>query len=122
MVKFTGQQFCSASGRESLIGLRINVIPDETAHAAPIEMLARVPSEECGCPEELWRIDGIELLFHFEDDGDSDAFIFAGDWEVETTMKATTLDDLRAKAFQWFADVMDTPEEDCRNKPAQKGA
>ncbi|KPU83726.1 hypothetical protein JI58_07840 [Marinosulfonomonas sp. PRT-SC04] len=104
---FTGKHYLSARGREELISLRIGKAPEVTEGPAPVEMLARVPSEECGCPEELWRIDSLELLFHFEADGDSDAFIFGGDFELETTLRARNLNDLRAKSFQWFADVID---------------
>lgn len=111
MVDFVGKHFVSRKGAEALADLRVGDVPKETG-AAPIEILARVPSDECGCPEELWRLDGIDLLFHFEDDGSSDAFIFAGDWELETALKARSLDDLRAKAFQWFADVIDAAVDD----------
>lgn len=115
MSVFIGKQYCSKAGREEIASMRVGNAPEVTDCPAPIELLARVPSDECGCPEELWRIEGIDLLFHFEDDGTSDAFIFAGDFELETALQATTLDDLRAKAFQWFADVMSQPEVDCRN-------
>lgn len=116
MVEFTGKHFCSQAGHAELKSLRIDGAPEITSGAAPIELLARVPSEECGCPEELWRIDGIELLMHFEDDGSSDLFIFAGGFEAENTVNARSLDDLRAKAFQWFADTMDTPEDESGNQ------
>jgi len=107
MVDFIGQHFVSTDGAEVLGDLRVGAAPEVTG-SAPIAMLARVPSDECGCPEEVWRLNGIDLLFHFEEDGSSEAFLFAGDWELETTLQARSLDDLRAKAFQWFADVMDT--------------
>ncbi|WP_371398883.1 hypothetical protein [Marinovum algicola] len=110
MVDFIGRHYLNAEGQEALSQLRVNS-PPEPKGTAPISMLGRLPSEECGCPEELWRLDGIDLLFHFEEDGQSEAFIFAGDWELETTLQARSLDDLRAKSFQWFADVMDHTEE-----------
>ncbi|ABF64374.1 hypothetical protein TM1040_1641 [Ruegeria sp. TM1040] len=110
MVEFIGKQYVSDDGAETLADLRVGstLKPQGTA---PISMLARVPSDECGCPEELWRLDGIDLLFHFEEDGQSEALLFAGDWEMETTLQARSLDDLRAKSFQWFADVMDFAAE-----------
>lgn len=107
MGDFIGYHFVSTDGAEILRGLRVGPAPEITGRA-PIEMLAQVPSDDCGCPEEVWRLNGIDLLFHFEEDGSSEAFLFAGDWELETTLQARSLDDLRAKAFQWFADVMDT--------------
>lgn len=95
------------SGDPALQDIRIDPTPPKSDGPAPIRMIARLPSEECGCPEELWQIDGLYLLFHFEEDGSSDAFIFAGDWEAETNLEARSLNDLRSKSFQWFADVMD---------------
>ncbi len=115
MTHFVGKHFISKAGAEELANLRVNASIKPTADPAPIEMLARVPSDECGCPEELWRVDGILLLFHLEEDGDSDAFLFSGDWEDETTIKARNLDDLRAKAFQWFAEKLNPEERDCRD-------
>lgn len=106
MVDFIGRHYASQEGAIAINELRLNGTVKPTG-TAPISMLARVPSEECGCPEELWRMDGIELLFHFEEDGSSEAFIFAGDWEQETSIEARSLDDLRAKSFQWLADIMD---------------
>lgn len=110
MTTFIGRHYISEDGANLLNEMRVGaaLAPIGTA---PISILARTPSDECGCPEELWRIDGIELLFHFEEDGKSEAFIFAGDWEMETTLQARSLDDLRAKAFQWFADIMDTADD-----------
>ncbi len=110
MTAFIGHHYISEEGANVLNEMRVGA---ELAPKGdtPISILARVPSDECGCPEELWRIDGLDLLFHFEEDGQSEAFIFAGDWEKETTLQARSLDDLRAKAFQWFADIMDTADE-----------
>lgn len=102
---FKGRTFVTEAGAEELRGLRVNSDVKPTGGRAPIELLARVPSEECGCPEELWLIDGITLLFHFEEDGTSDAFIFAGESELENHFIARDLSDLRAKSFQWLADV-----------------
>lgn len=107
MTKFTGPLFISDRGADELKTLRVNSTVTATGGRAPVELLARLPSEECGCPEELWRIDGIDLLFHFEHDGKSHAMIFAGDFEIEKEIEATTLNDLRAKAFQWFANAIE---------------
>jgi len=106
----TVRRYVSEAGAEAFNDLRIyaSVMPEGNP---PIKMLGRLPSEECGCPEELWRIEGIDLLFHFEADGKSEAFVFAGDFEAETTLTARTLNDLRAKAFQWFADIIDMGED-----------
>ncbi|MFV1719067.1 MULTISPECIES: hypothetical protein, partial [unclassified Phaeobacter] len=100
MTAFIGHHYISDEGANVLNVMRAGSRLSAKG-AEPISILARVPSDECGCPEELWRIDGLDLLFHFEEDGQSEAFIFAGDWEMETTLLARSLDDLRAKAFQW---------------------
>lgn len=110
MTAFIGHHYISEEGANVLNEMRVSAALTPTG-TTPIYILARVPSDECGCPEELWRIDGLDLLFHFEEDGQSEAFIFAGDWEMETTLQARSLDDLRAKAFQWFADIMDAADE-----------
>ena len=110
MKTFAGQPYVSTEGAEEMNCIRVAGYLKPTDGKAPVELLARVPSDECGCPEELWRIDGLLLLFHFEADGTSEAFIFAGDFETETALNAVSLDDLRAKAFQWFADLMDKGE------------
>ena len=117
MPPVVGRTFCNQRGREELGALRMRNIPDVTGATGPIEMLARVPSEECGCPEEIWNFEGLILIFHFEEDGNSEACIFAGDWETEKAFSSPTLDHLRADAFGWIAEVLNTPEPDCRDIP-----
>lgn len=53
------QQYCSEHGAEELAAIRVGGAPTPTGGTAPIELLARVPSDECGCPEELWQIEGL---------------------------------------------------------------
>lgn len=80
-------------------------------HQCPIVLIARVPSEECGCPEEHWRIDGFEYVMHLEPDGKGgDLFLFAGDFELEKNVPATTLAGLRTALFAWHAELMTMPE------------
>lgn len=110
-----GSIFCNAEGNDEFRDLRVDHAPEVTGERAPIRMLGRVPSEECGCPEELWSYEGLILLFHFEEDGSSDAFLFAGDWEMGAHFEARTLDHLRAAAFSWVADVLNVEDPDCRD-------
>ncbi len=107
MNAFVGKPYVSIEGAAEMNNLRVYGNLQPTGGKAPVELLARIPSDECDCPEELWRVDGLLLLFHFEADGSSEAFIYAGDWETETILNAVSLDDLRAKAFQWSADLVD---------------
>lgn len=57
------------------------------------------PSEECGRPEELWRIGSLEVVMHLEDNGDGHIIIDAGDWELEREVTTTGIEDLRQQAF-----------------------
>src|SRR4051812_10488228 len=40
----------------------------------------------CGCPEEVWNVDGIEVSIHFENDPikgpHADAWADGGDWDI----------------------------------------
>lgn len=96
---FDGDSFVST--------VRVSPPPPITHGPAPILMIARQPSEECGCPEEWWRIDGLEYIIHMERDGTGDILIFAGDWEQEHNVKARGLDHLRALMFSKHADIME---------------
>ena len=57
------------------------------------------PSEECGCPEELWRVGSLEALMHLEENGNGHIIIDAGDWELERDVTTTGIEDLRRQAF-----------------------
>lgn len=95
--------FVSPAGFETLCDIRVDspppVTPDKTS---PVQLLACVPSEECGCPEELWRIDGWEVLIHFEEDGSSEMFIYGGDFELERSVQACDMMELRSQMFAWI--------------------
>ena len=57
------------------------------------------PSEECCCPEELWRVGSLEALMHLEENGNGHIIIDAGDWELEREVTTTGIEDLRQQAF-----------------------
>lgn len=97
------RDFISSEGAVELKSLRVGGAPDATGGLAPVRLIARCPSEECGCPEELWIVDGVEMLIHIEPDGRGDVLLFLGDEEVERTFECAGLADLRAKAFGWLA-------------------
>lgn len=97
--------FVSRAGAEVLADLQVGNAPPPTGGRPPVELLACVPSDECGCPEEVWRIDGIDALIHFEADGSSEAFLFAGDWEAERHFTCATMAALRAELFAWVATI-----------------
>lgn len=56
-------------------------------------------SEECGCPEELWLVDTLEVLIHLEENGEGHIMIDAGDWEIDREVPTTGIEDLRQQAF-----------------------
>ena len=103
--------FVSMEGREMLEDLRIGSGVPDVKGSAPVALLACVPSAECGCPEELWRIDGVQALIHFEEDGACEAFLFAGDWEAERTFDCKSMPALRAALFAWVAEIFDDTGE-----------
>lgn len=104
--------YVSQSGAEELAGLRVGPAPKPTGGPCPIQLLAALPSEDCGCPEELWQMDGIMYLIHMEEnDSTGEIFTFAGDFETETLVQCDTIEDLRAEMFQAHADLMRRGEE-----------
>lgn len=103
-----GPVYVSTEGAKELAALRVGRVPAATGGAAPIELLARVPSEECGCPEELWRYEGLIVLLHLErEKGTGEFFVWAGDWESEASLPAHSLAHLRAQVFARLADVVE---------------
>lgn len=98
--------YVSPAGSVELEAIRLDGSPAPTGGAAPIELLARLPSEECGCPEELWRVEGLIVLIHMEEaEGKGEIFVFGGDWESEDVVNARDLPSLRAEMFARLAAI-----------------
>lgn len=97
--------YVSDAGREFLSEIRVGGLVPQVQGRAPVRLLACVPSEECGCPEEVWQIDGIEAVIHFEANGSSEMFLFCGDWEGERSVLCQGMPDLRAALFAWVAEL-----------------
>ncbi len=57
---------------------------------------------ECACPYVHLHVDGCCLEAHYEPDGSVHVLADAGDWNDETTIQATDLDDARRQALEWF--------------------
>jgi hypothetical protein len=93
--------FVSAEGSAELKSLRVGEPPSETETVqTPIALLARLPSDECGCPEEVWRVDGLIYLIHVEADaGVGEIHTYTGDDEFTDVVNAPSLDHLRAEMF-----------------------
>lgn len=64
-------------------------------------LLSQHPSEDCGCPEEEWEMNGLFVIIHLEADGKGHAFIDCGDWEDEKLFDVETMPALREAARQW---------------------
>lgn len=65
---------------------------------------------DCGCPEEVYLFDGIDLTIHFEPNGDVDAFMDGGDLgEAERTEEGVTPEEGRRAIFAWAASLTATP-------------
>jgi hypothetical protein len=109
--------YISTDGADELAAFRGGPKPAPTKGPAPIELLAQVPSDECGCPEEIWRVDGVLYLIHMETEASTgEIFAFFGDAEEEHLVKASTLAELRAEMFEIHAQL---PDEDfCKRKAA----
>ena len=68
------------------------------------------PSQECGCPEEVWLFDNIETTIHIEPNGFVHVLLDAGDWDDEQTLpNHRTIEEGRAAAKAWVASL---PTED----------
>lgn len=73
------------------------------------EMLEARPSEDCGCPEELWLMANIEVTIHLEADGTGHILLDAGDWEHDWETTHNGMSDLRQQAADF---IMNLPRED----------
>lgn len=61
---------------------------------------------DCGCPEEIYLFNLIDLSIHFEPDGAADAFMDGGDWgEAEITVREQSADAARERIFSWAASL-----------------
>ena len=67
------------------------------------ELIQQRPSEDCGCPEEVWDMNGICVVIHLEEDGSGHIFLDAGDWDDEKLVECTGIIDLKNKAERWVA-------------------
>lgn len=66
------------------------------------ELLEQRPSEDCGCPEELWLMGSLEVTLHLEEDGSGHVIADAGDWDGDLFVDFTSMEDLRTKAADWI--------------------
>ncbi len=62
-------------------------------------------SEDCGCPEEDWEINGLFTTIHLEPDGTGHIFIDSGEWEDEKLVDAKTMPELRQAAINWVGSI-----------------
>lgn len=97
--------FVSIEGHDHLKTLRISEAPKPAGGPAPVRLTACLPSEECGCPEEVWVIDGVTAVIHFEEDRSSDILLFGGDWEDQFRADCPSMAHLRAELFRVMSEI-----------------
>lgn len=73
------------------------------------ELVEQRPSEDCGCPEEVWIMSNLEVTLHLEDDGTGHILIDAGDWDHDWETEHNGMADLRQKAADF---IMTLPREE----------
>lgn len=63
---------------------------------------------DCGCPEEVYCMSGVELTVHYEPNGDADAHLDAGPdyYEYETTIEGLARDAARAAVISWAESIV----------------
>lgn len=70
-----------------------------------------VEEGDCGCAEETFIVNGIDLVVHYEPDGRADAFMDGGDWgEADATFKLGHPEACRTAAIGWALHMTDGPE------------
>lgn len=66
----------------------------------------RCVTGDCGCPEEEYLFNGVDLIVHYEPDGTADAFMdFGDDGEAETTVEGMSRFAARHAVFAWAASL-----------------
>ena len=68
-------------------------------------LLQERTSDECGCPEEDWDIDGVCVTIHLEPDDSGHIFLDTGDWDDEKLIECNGIEDLRKKAMSWIGEL-----------------
>ncbi len=66
---------------------------------------------DCGCPEEQWLFDTLDLIIHFEPNGDVDAHLDGGDWgEADFGVKnCPDEEEGRQRVFLWALRLTEGP-------------
>jgi len=73
----------------------------------------------CGCPEEVWRIDGLDVEIHFENAPEgpfADVWVDAGDWDVLNRYSGEP--DVAREAA--LADIESWPDEPLRDPQQER--
>lgn len=61
---------------------------------------------DCGCPEEEYLFNGVDLIVHYDPDGTADAFMDWGDdGQEETTVEGMSRFAARHAVFAWAASL-----------------
>lgn len=101
--------YVSAEGRDLANLLRMKPIEMTKRSGPSVALLAELPSEECGCDEEIWKIDSLYAIIHMEEKGDSEIIMFFGEDTEERSVPCDNIEQLRAEMFKWVADIKTNP-------------
>lgn len=71
-------------------------------HISKPELLRVGKSDECGCPEEEWDINGVFTTIHLDGDGSAGIFVSGDSWEDEKLVTCNNMPDLRRLAQEWI--------------------
>lgn len=89
-----------------------------TRHIIPRIEFVGAAVGECGCPEETYLIGGVDLVVHFEPNGDCDAFLDTGDDCADwTTHEGMSRFNGRLAAFAWAGSLIVGDEFNRRSLP-----
>ena len=70
-----------------------------------VKLVSSQPSEQCGCPEEDWVMDNVEVTIHLEEDGSGHLLFYGGDWEHDFEVDCSDMTELRQKAADFICSL-----------------
>lgn len=75
-------------------------------HGYPEVELIATRTGDCGCPEEDYLFDGLDLQVHYEPNGDADAYLYDGEWDAAFTINRPTVDQGREAVFARAREIL----------------
>lgn len=89
----------------------MTIADNVTKRTAGCAELLYTESADCGCPEEHYLFNGVNLDIHYDADGEADAVIDFGDWQDEISYRGlVSRHAARLEVFQWAFHLTTQPE------------